>query len=219
MVWALLLAHFLGDFPLQADWMIRRKANLWVLALHGSIHFVLMVLLMGGIRQQIWPHLLLLTLVHMVQDHLKILMTIRWPERMVFLFFLDQLLHYLAIWGFVSWIQATQELANIFGNQDWVIITIAYLIGTYVWYISERVISHSDNDYLEMVKETKIERMLARSGLISLFLLARAWMLPNLALALSWPYRASSFRKRAVVSDVSVSLGVIIFLFVALGLS
>jgi len=126
MIWALLLAHFLGDFPLQPDWMVRRKGNLWVLSLHVSVHFVLMVLLVGQNRNLIWSNLLLLALVHLVQDHLKIVLTDRWPGSTVPLFFLDQLLHYLAIWGFVVWIQTLSQDISLPWSPTWAIISIAY---------------------------------------------------------------------------------------------
>src|SRR5881227_3586423 len=39
---ALLLAHLLGDFPLQRSWIAENKCSrAWPLACHGLIHFVL----------------------------------------------------------------------------------------------------------------------------------------------------------------------------------
>jgi hypothetical protein len=218
MIWMLLLAHFLGDFPLQPDWMVRRKANFWVLFLHVFIHFVLMVFMVGQIREVVWPHLLLLNLVHMVQDRLKIALKDIWPSGMVLMFFIDQLLHYMAIWGLVAWIQTSNLSLDFEFHHTWAIVAIAYLVVTYTWYISERVINYANGEYLKTIEDTKIARMLARSGFISLFFMMRNWAPLNLAWLMTWPYPASNYRRRAIVSDLSISIIVIIFLFLTLGL-
>lgn len=219
MIYLLILAHFLGDFPLQPNWMVRRKKNFWILSLHVGIHFVLMILLVGQTRLLIWPHLLLLSLLHMVQDHLKIYLTDLWPTRRLVFFFIDQILHYFSIWGFVMWIQAIHPSLAEIQTQSWTIIAIAYLVVTYTWYIIERVIYHADDEHQKNIGETKIPRMLARGGLVSLFFLVRTSTLPNLAFLFFSPYPPSIYRKRALVSDFAISLVVIIFLFVSLGLN
>jgi len=218
MIWYLLLAHFIGDFLLQPDWMVRRKSNFWVLLLHVSIHFVLMVLLVGRSWNLIWPYLLILNLVHMAQDFLKIRLTNNWPNRMVSLFFIDQLLHLAAIFGTVASIHATRLEIALQENTTWAIIAIAYLVVSYTWYISERVINYSNADYLQIIEGTKFSRMIARSGFISLFFLVRALPFSNLAWLISWPYPNTAYRKRALISDLSISIFVIIFLLVTLGL-
>ena len=218
MLWTLLLAHFLGDFPLQNNWMARCKWIIRVLSLHVSIHFILMLLLVGQSRITLWPYLLLLTLVHMGQDRLKIYLTDLWPNRMVVLFYLDQLFHSAAIWGLVRWLQINQPQLIVEQNSTWAIIAIAYLVVTYVWYICERVMNHADPEYLKNVEQTKLSRMLSRSGMVSLFFLIRGWVLPNTALLLSWPYPDSIYRVRALTTDLTVSITAFIFLFLTLGL-
>jgi len=214
----LLLAHFLADFPLQTNWMVERKSNFWVLTLHVSIHFVLMFFLVGQSRNEIWPYLLVITLIHWGQDRLKLLLTDLWPQRMVQLFFMDQIFHYAAIWALITWLQAAQLHLGIIQNATWAIIGIAYLVVTYAWYICERVIAHTNVEYLKIVEETKITRMLARGGLVSLFFFVRGWALPNVAILPSWPYPESVYRKRALTTDLTVSFVVIGFLLITLGL-
>jgi hypothetical protein len=219
MIWTLLLAHFLGDFPLQPDWMVRRKRELGMLALHAGVHFVLMILLVGKIRSFIWPHILVLSGFHLIQDCSKIVLTDRWPQQRVFLFFLDQLLHFAAIWGLFAWISASFPNIDTVAKPLWAIIGIAYLVSTYAWYISERVIHMDDSSFLQNIEATKFPRILVRSGLVSLFWLVRAWDGAGLALAILSPYPATEFRKRAILSDFGVSLAVILFLFLTLGTS
>ena len=153
MIWNLLLAHILGDFPLQTDWIALRKGNFWVLLLHVSIHFVLMVVLVGPSRGLIWPFLLLLSLVHMVQDRLKIFLTAKWPNRMLHLFYVDQLLHIAAILGLVFVFQTIYPKMPQTQYAAWVIITISFLLVTFFWYISERVNNAAKIEYLKYIEE------------------------------------------------------------------
>jgi len=218
MFWLLLLAHFLGDFPLQPDWMVRRKNNFWILSLHVSVHFFLMFALVGENRNRVWGYLVILSLVHLIQDYLKLLVTKYWPKQTVMFYFSDQILHYLILWGFAVWMQSVDPQVGKAISPTWAIIAIAYLVATYTWYISERVINWANREYLEFVESTKQSRMLARGGFISIFFLVRAWVLPNVAILFSWPYPESMYRRRAILSDLSVSLVIILFLLVSIGL-
>jgi hypothetical protein len=217
MVWNLLLAHFLGDFVLQNDWMVRNRDKLWVLTLHGVIHFVLMFLLVGQPRSVIWPYLLLIALIHISQDRIKNNLTNKRPNWIGVAFIIDQVLHYAAIWVIAGWLQRLVGSFSLLEKPIWVMVAIVYLFVTYVWFISERVLNLSNTDYIQSVNNTKFARMLTRGGLISLFLLVRTWTASGLAIVLSNPYPTSKFRQRALLTDVSVSLLAMIFLFWALG--
>ncbi len=217
MVWMILLAHFFGDFVLQTDWMVRRKEKYGVLILHAGIHFGLMFLLAGQLRYAIWPYLLLLALVHLGQDILKILLTNRRPHLAIQFFFIDQAMHYLIIWGVVAWFHMLNGQFSSSKKPFWAIVVIAYLLVTNVWFISERIFNLSNNGYLKNINETKFPRMLARSGLLSMFLLMRVWVLPGLAFIIPAPYPTSRYRQRALLTDLSVSALGMLFLFGALG--
>lgn len=219
MLWILLLAHFIADYPLQPDSMARRKDNLWVLTLHAGILFSLMVLLVGSIRAIIWPQLLLLSLFHLLQDKLKVWLTNLWAKGVVIFYFLDQCIHLMAIWGLVLWVQKRGMISAVTGKPVWAIILMAYLLVTYVWFITERVIHHVDVNYLKSVNETKVPRMLARAGLVSMFLLVRSWISLTIAPLISYPYPPTNYRKRALLTDVSVSLAVMVFLTWSLRMS
>jgi len=216
MVWNLLLAHFLGDFVLQTDWMVRRRSNPWVLTLHASIHFLLMFMLVDQPRLVIWPYLLLIALIHLGQDGLKNYLTNKRPDWIVIAFIIDQALHFAAIWAVVWRFQMDSGLFSVQEKPVLVIVAITYLIVTYVWFISERVFNLSNTDYLQIINTTKFPRMLTRVGLISLFLLVRTQTINGLAIVFSNPYPSSKFRQRALLTDISVSLLAMIFLFWAL---
>ena len=171
MFFTLVLAHFLGDYLFQPNWMASRKNKFWVLILHVSIHLLLMVLLVGSVRFQVWPQLLMLMFVHLFLDWLKISLTNNWRSQRVPLYFMDQTIHLFTIWGTVIVTRIMNPELKLNQTQPWVIIAIAYLVVTYVWFISERVIYQSDKEYLINIDETKFPRMLARAGMVSLFFL------------------------------------------------
>ena len=68
MFWNLLLAHLIGDFLLQTEWMVRNRDKFWVLTLHASTHLMLMLVLIGKARSEYWPLLSLIAVIHLVQD-------------------------------------------------------------------------------------------------------------------------------------------------------
>jgi hypothetical protein len=216
MFWDLLLAHFLGDFVLQTDWMVKHRDNLWVLSLHASIHFVLMFLLAGQARSIIWPYLMLIAILHFIQDRVKNNITNKRKDWIEPGFILDQILHFVTIWAVVEWLQ--EGLGFTFPPQKPVgaIIGIAYLLVTYVWFIVERIFNFSNTEYLQNINNTKFSRMISRGGLISVFLLVWQRAIAGLAFIFPNPYPQSKFRKRAMLTDFSVSLFAMIFLFWAL---
>lgn len=89
---ALLVAHLVADFPLQPDWMIRRKRNPAVLGLHGLIVIGAAALALGG-----WPARLLLILVgtHLTMDAIKVYLL----RDSLGSFILDQVVHLVVVVG------------------------------------------------------------------------------------------------------------------------
>ncbi|HVH83347.1 MAG TPA: DUF3307 domain-containing protein [Steroidobacteraceae bacterium] len=89
---ALLVAHLVADFPLQPDWMIRRKRHPAVLGLHGLIVVGTAAFALGG-----WPSTLLLILVgtHLAMDAVKVYLL----KDSLRSFTVDQVVHLLVILG------------------------------------------------------------------------------------------------------------------------
>jgi len=217
MFWNLLLAHLIGDFLLQTEWMVKNRNKFWVLTLHVSIHFGLMLLLIGESRSEHWPLITLLALIHMGQDSLKISLVQKMPGRSFAAFVLDQILHVVIIGIFIWVFRMGGGTLLISQKIAWVMIAIAFLFVTYVWFISERVFYSSKPDYVLNINNTKFSRMITRASMVSAFLLGRAWAIPSLAMILTNPYTPSKYRQRALLTDVSISIIAIIFLFWALG--
>ena len=217
MYWNLLLAHFIGDFLLQTDWMVRNRDRFWVLTLHVSIHLGAMLLLIGDTRSEYWFLIILIALIHFGQDALKIFFARKQPTWSVPAFILDQILHFSIIWSFVWFYPA--EIGNMLLTQqtNWVIYGISYIFVTFVWFITEKVIYQLNPDHIVRINETKYSRMLARSGMLSVFLLLRTWVFPGLAIVLLNPYSSTEYRQRFILTDLGVSVFAFAFLFLAIG--
>lgn len=217
MFWKLLLAHLIGDFLLQTDWMVQNRDKFWVLSLHSSTHMVLMFLLIGDSRSGVWPLIVLLSVIHLGQDALKILLVRINPERSGAAFIFDQVLHLFIIWAFIKGFQMEVGSILMDPHPAWVMVAISYLLVTYVWFITERTVYSAHGDYVQFVNHTKYSRMFIRAGLVSTFLLIRTWVSPGLAILLPNPYTSSEHRQRAMLTDSAVSIVVMVFLFWALG--
>jgi len=212
MFWVLLLSHLLGDFLLQSDWMARNRTKSWVLLLHGGIHFALMLLLVGQDRILLWPYLGLLVLIHIGQDSIKIKLNKIFTNQVIPMYILDQIVHILTIAVFTRWCEQAAGPISIPTKPVWALIAIVYLFVSYVWFISERVFNYTNPDYQRNINLTKFPRMLTRSGLTSLVLVAQMWAIPGMAATLYYPYPQSNFRRRAIYTDLSVSLVAGLFL-------
>lgn len=217
MFWNLLLAHLIGDFLLQTDWMARNRDKFWVLTLHASIHLGAMLLLIGMTRSEFWPLFTLIALIHMGQDALKIQLLRKWPNLSVVGFVLDQTLHFLIIWVFIWVFQMGAGTIVVAQKPAWMMIAISYLFVTYVWFITEKVLYQSKPDYVLNINDTKYSRMVARAGMLSTFFLIQAWVFPGSAMVILNPYASTEYRQRFLLTDVGISIFAILFLLWALG--
>ena len=217
MIWNLLLAHFAGDFLLQTDWIARKKENFWVFVLHITILLSLMILLAGNLRQKLLPYLFLIAATHFIQDRLKMTITIKQKQHRVLFFFIDQLIHILIILGVVAFFEAIHGPLIMPANPALAIIALVLALLTQVWFITERVIYAEDKTYIAILNQTKYARMITRTSLTGLMYLAKLWVFPALMLAPFTPYPETVYRKRAMLTDLCVSVFCFLFLYLALG--
>ena len=66
--WMLMLAHLVGDYPLQPDWMVQAKRTWRGLTLHVGVHLAMLLILAGTGRSAFWPFLLALAAMHFAID-------------------------------------------------------------------------------------------------------------------------------------------------------
>ncbi|NIR63072.1 MAG: hypothetical protein GWO08_15015, partial [Gammaproteobacteria bacterium] len=152
----------------------------------------------------------------MIQDRVKNNITNKRPNWIAPGFIIDQMMHFIVIWSAVGLFFLTTD--SIAGTDAplWVMIALAYVCITFVWFVIERILNLSNSEYLQSINKTKFPRMLSRAGLVSVYLLIWNWTTAGFSLFISSPYPRSKFRQRAVVTDVSVSLIAMIFLYWAL---
>ncbi|MEM7336545.1 MAG: DUF3307 domain-containing protein [Chloroflexota bacterium] len=142
----LLLAHLLGDFPLQTNRIFRMKlASKRGLSLHIAIHVVTAAVLIESWWQH-WVLLLVYAVVHFLTDYIKI--RLQEPGKPLTVGFIwDQIAHVVAIAGFAWWQPNIQSILP-----PWVVIIAVFLaifpavmMLMWVWandhYIEQRSIS------------------------------------------------------------------------------
>ena len=239
MIWHLLLAHFVADYPLQPGWMARNKRRPHVLIGHVSIHFLVMLLLAGEARSIVWPYLLVLALAHLLIDIGKETVRHLRPRWVIGPYVVDQLMHYVTIFLTGTWIAQAVGPVRLPFTQEVAILAATYLVATYVWFISERIFAHGDQSYRSEVQSQLWLRMGTRAVMLSMFL----WVLPGAlpralpsallsalgrpggragdlaiaaSVATSVPYISGKHRQRALWTDVFVSLVMAIFAGIAL---
>jgi hypothetical protein len=216
MFWRLLLAHLLGDYPLQSEWLIENKRRFWGLSLHIAIHLAVMVLVVGVASIEAWPKLLVLALFHFILDLTKSRLFSRWPKMEALQYVVDQILHILAIFLVAGWIESDLDPTLLPVNNLWPIYAIGYLLVTYVWYISERLFTARDDKYQEELEQHFWSRMVTRGLLLTFFLFAgQSLEIAIGAMAIRLPYMAGPYRRRALLVDISVSLVMAIFILLA----
>jgi len=221
MFYYLLLAHLLADYPLQPDWVVSKKKHWGVLALHILIHFITSVIIVwifsSSTGLSTWPYLLLLAGIHLLIDSIKNRLS-RIRSRWVKIpYIVDQLVHVLSIIVISLLIEQHLGFIAFPTNPGWAVLAIAYLLATYVWYISERVLTYDKPVYRQSVINYSWSRMLFRAGLLTGLL--GLWILGEKILvapvvAMYLPYQAKQFGRRALLTDIAVTLTVFILIVI-----
>jgi hypothetical protein len=213
MLWTLALAHLLGDYPLQTNRMVELKRTWSGLSLHVVIHFVTMLVVVWPASGTLWPYLLALAGLHFVIDLLKNVLSVRQPRWIIRSYLGDQVLHLLSIWMIATWIEGAVPSASPLLPVTVTIYLIGYLLVTYVWSISERVLVHMNPAYQAAVESLFWLRMSLRAGLLTLLLLVTNLTgIPTSAPSMGILYLTSHYGRRALVTDVVVTFVVVLFL-------
>jgi len=208
----LLFAHFISDYPLQTDWVVRNKMRLEILLLHVGTHFVVMLAVVAPHSLRLLPYLAALTAIHFCIDVWKNWMYKVRPQWVVWPYIVDQIFHWISIGLVAAWIgRSAPGLAPYLPPQV-ALFALGYLLATYVWFVSERIFAHADADYRKEVACQLWRRMAARAAWLSLFLLLLGPLFEPLssgapaALVLPLPYSRGKYRWRALLTDVGVAL-------------
>ncbi len=116
----LIFAHLLADYVLQTDWLATRKERFdpqeihsWGgLLLHGTIVWLASLAVLAPHIGLLWPYVTVLTLIHTVQDALKIQINSRWHIPTLIPYLVDQALHIVAILIFQAVVTRRFTLEN-----------------------------------------------------------------------------------------------------------
>jgi hypothetical protein len=206
MFWTLFLAHLAGDYLLQTDSMVRARHHWTGRVRHVAVHFAVLLLLSGTASLRIWPQLLFLVVCHFAIDSLKIASSDRWPEHTIALYFIDQAVHISLLLLVAAWIERTTGITR---DRPWTVYASGYLLVTYVWFITERLLAHEDATYRSQVQAQRWWRMGSRALALTVYLLAgRALFAAPQRIALAGasvsaiPYRSGPYRLRTLLIDL-----------------
>jgi len=103
----LLLAHVIGDFPLQTDAIFRLKTKYpWGVLPHVFICTIMNILALYPYwsNKYAWMAVAFLAIVHTVLDRTKLTVTEKIAKDNFFQFLIDQLLHIFSIWLTAFWL-------------------------------------------------------------------------------------------------------------------
>lgn len=209
MFWYLMLAHFIADYPLQTDWIVRYKHRVPVLLIHVGMHLFVMSIITLPVVARIWLFLLAVTVMHFGIDYAKVYVSRLFPKRVVGLYLIDQCLHGATIAVVAYWIEehiSIQEM--LLFNEKLALYGIGYLLVSHVWFITERVCAYNNKPYQAAINRYAISRMTVRVGLLTMLLFfSHGWFFFAMAGHLFiWPYTSSGYRWRECVTDIGVVL-------------
>lgn len=220
MFWYLFLAHLIADYPLQTNRIVEAKKRWPGLTVHVVIHLVTMFIIVGAARWVIWPYLIALMIIHFGIDTSKNMISILRPKWVILPYLLDQAFHILSILFISNLIAQRLGSERLSSTSQWIIYAIGYLLVTYVWFITERVVTYGNKAYQSLVNKHAWSRMLGRailcSGLLLGWNLSEGALLWSLGLLLQWPYSSGEYWRRMLLTDFSVTLSVVIFIQLAL---
>jgi hypothetical protein len=217
MFWYLYLAHLLGDYPFQPNWMVVNKRHAWALLLHGAIHFLFMFVLVGQARFQLLPQLLTLTTAHVILDALKYTGSEKRGLSVQSAYLIDQGIHIVLVLLTAFWIERSVAGQLVPSSWHWSVIATAYVFITYAWATTERLLTENSAQYNQEVVSQAGPRMIVRAVLLTLalYLVDRQVYLVFLA-AVSLPYISGKYRRRALITDIAVTVLTTLFVLLVI---
>jgi hypothetical protein len=208
MFWILLLCHFLADYPLQTDATVQAKKRLPGLIWHVTIHLITMLVvilgLLGTDSQVALPAILALTGFHFLIDLWKNILSRLRPRWVIFGYLQDQALHLLTILAIAYGAEQAGGPPVFLNETAWIIPMIGFILVTHAWFVTERILVHSNQPYQQWLNEQSWSRMVGRAAMFSAWF--AGWSLWGLlillgGLAYHWLDLAGTYRLRALATD------------------
>ncbi len=187
--------------------MAQRKTNFWVLFLHISIHFLLLLAILFPASSTIWPYLLALAAFHFLNDAAKNWLKIHRPTWVIWPYLVDQIVHIASLVIAASWIYANNGELKLALPLPVAILAAGLVLVTFVWTITEKVLWNGTRAILRESPLWPWKRLVLRGGFYMVVLLSRQAFFPLALAFFAWlPYPKTPAGKRALLIDVLVSL-------------
>ena len=184
--WILLLAHVIGDFPLQTDVIYRlKRASFWGVLPHVALCTLMNVLVLIPFLSdaRAWAAVAFLMVFHFVLDKSKIALSDQLDGDNFLNFTLDQALHIFSIWLAATWLEASLDYGDFavprfLADREFVISLAALIFAAFggtpiIYYaqnywLKKRSRSHDPVPYPSFPKRVPglFERFLATLGII-----------------------------------------------------
>jgi len=207
MFWVLWFCHLIADYPLQTDALVQAKKRLPGLSWHVAIHLLTMLAVLGGLLKVepnvAWAAAGAVAGLHFGIDWLKNQQAKYRPGWVIGPYLFDQLLHGLSLLAVAAWLTGPTSASA----PAWVIYGSGYLLVSYVWSITERVLTYRQPAYRQAVGDQAENRMLSRAILYSaLFFGPTVWGAVVLLVGLAFHRLdlAGPYRRRALLTDLAV---------------
>jgi hypothetical protein len=217
MFWYFLLAHLIGDYPLQPTRLLVEKQRYRGILIHSLIHLGVLIIVVGPSRANLWIYLVLIAALHFATDVTKMRYSQSHPDQIVAPYLIDQAVHIVELLVVSVWIASRSSIVDAFTAPAWVFILIAGLGATFVWGISERIFYYHHKDYLAIYRDHYWGRLSAR-GLFLLVILAVAAPAALVPASVWIPYKDPSYRLRELLTDILVTAVAILFVSASLPL-
>lgn len=223
--WRLVLAHLLSDFTFQTDFINRwKRRSVWGMLVHCLIHLLVAFALThryinlvwvraGGMELKGWMCVLILGIVHFIEDEVRVLMMRRLrTSDGTWSFLFDQLVHIVVIFTLSPMYAVT--MAGTLFPEKWVVLLclcvgVTHALTVFVYFLEKDLYGAQfpefDEKYLVMAE---------RLVLWGFFLLPGYWWVPFLAL---WVAHIFYLRKKRVVDFSKAGLYVGVFMTFLLG--
>ncbi|MGH8605025.1 MAG: DUF3307 domain-containing protein, partial [Gammaproteobacteria bacterium] len=208
MFWALLLCHFVADYPLQSKAVVQAKTRLPGLIWHVTIHLITMLVVILGLLGSDWsvalPAILTLTGFHFVIDLWKNILSRLRPGWVIFSYLQDQVLHFLSILAIAYWAEQSGGPSLFLNETLWIVPMIGFVSVTHAWFITERILTYRNQLYQQWLNEQSWSRMVGRAAMFSAWF--AGWSFWGLlivlgGLAYHWLDLAGVYRLRALATD------------------
>ncbi len=144
----LLLSHFVSDYPLQSNRLVKFKIKtFWGVVLHCLINLaVLIIVLFPFLRiKNVWIVIGTIFVTHLIIDEIKIILDKKYPGRRLVHYFIDQIIHVAIIACFAVYLTpipfvSSTGIMSLYYDQSFVSYILILVLVTYFYDITRHFV-------------------------------------------------------------------------------